>query len=113
MRECSLQSDLSGLTQCDAFVDRIIAVVTQDQGRSLPKKPFSKDAIGVLLRESIKGPQHCVHFCSFDQIGHHLVFEMYQGRARIFQAFAKGEEQTTAIAGAICILLWPWLWLWL
>ena len=37
---------------------------------------------------------HCVYFCQFDQIAHHLVLETYAGRARLFQSYILTEMTT-------------------
>lgn len=40
--------------------------------------------------------QHCIYFLSADQIGHHLVFETYQGAARVFQSSVKARVTSTS-----------------
>lgn len=35
---------------------------------------------------------HCVYFLAFDQIGHHLVIETYQGLAHDFNRTLEGDE---------------------
>jgi hypothetical protein len=39
--------------------------------------------------------QHCIYFLSADHIGHHLVFETYHGKTRIFQCSVKSRVSWT------------------
>ena len=40
------------------------------------------------------GIRHAMYFLAFDQIGHHFVLEVYEGKARLFQVSTalKGDQ---------------------
>lgn len=56
-----------------------------------PAVPFSRESGAVSIVESVTS-QHAIYFLSLDQIGHHLVLETHDGRARVLQSFVKEEE---------------------
>ncbi len=86
-------SNLRDCSKCDEFVDTLCDILAN--GTSIPRHRFyehvSKEGI---LNHTAK---HCIYFCYFDQIGHRLVFETKDGKARLFQSFIKASITMSAL----------------
>ena len=71
---------------CDAFAAMVMHDVTQGQPTG-PKQIFTRsNVLKTMLGNA--GIRHAMYFLAFDQVSHHCVLEVYEGKARLFQVSA-------------------------
>lgn len=83
-------SKVGNLDRCDEFV-RVLQQYVNHQGLHIPVGRYNADDQQMRAMVTNNISNHCVYIFRFDQIGHHFVMEVQQGKARMYQSFVRDQ----------------------
>jgi hypothetical protein len=83
LRQVVLRNPVGEINACDEFVRKMLEA---QGGRDVPIAPIDQH---ILERIEMNTTMHCVYYLYLDHIGHHLILETFEGKARVFQSFVK------------------------
>jgi hypothetical protein len=84
LQQVVLRSSMGEISACDEFVRKTREYQSSGE-MSLHR--INQQLLDTILRNTAP---HCTYYMYLDHIGHHLLLETHQGRARVFQSYVKG-----------------------